>query len=90
MTSYSAFGWLWVLFFVSWIAAAPWARQTAVRLSGRAAMPLYVSTLVVNRKEGHRLVDSGPYAVVRHPIYSGILLAMLAPFLNAGSESSSP
>src|SRR4029079_5146391 len=25
----------------------------------------------VTRKEGHRVIDSGPYAIVRHPIYTG-------------------
>ncbi len=28
-------------------------------------------------KEGHELVTSGPYAVIRHPIYTGILLSVL-------------
>jgi protein-S-isoprenylcysteine O-methyltransferase Ste14 len=28
-------------------------------------------------KEGHALIRSGPYRYVRHPIYSGILLAVL-------------
>lgn len=28
-------------------------------------------------KEGHALVTSGPYAMVRHPIYTGMLLAIL-------------
>ncbi len=32
----------------------------------------------ITRKADHRIVDTGPYAVVRHPIYSGILLAVLA------------
>lgn len=32
----------------------------------------------VARKEGHYLVDTGPYAIVRHPIYTGLLLATLA------------
>ncbi len=32
----------------------------------------------ITRKEGHRIVDSGPYAVVRHPIYTGALTAALA------------
>jgi protein-S-isoprenylcysteine O-methyltransferase Ste14 len=29
-------------------------------------------------KEDHRIVDSGPYGWVRHPIYTGLLLATLA------------
>jgi protein-S-isoprenylcysteine O-methyltransferase Ste14 len=29
----------------------------------------------ITLKEGHRIIDTGPYALVRHPIYSGILLA---------------
>jgi protein-S-isoprenylcysteine O-methyltransferase Ste14 len=32
----------------------------------------------VTKKAGHYLVDSGPYGIVRHPIYTGILLAILA------------
>ncbi|HEX6808031.1 MAG TPA: isoprenylcysteine carboxylmethyltransferase family protein, partial [Gemmatimonadaceae bacterium] len=32
-------------------------------------------------KEGHELVTSGPYAFVRHPIYSGIILAALGTAL---------
>jgi protein-S-isoprenylcysteine O-methyltransferase Ste14 len=32
----------------------------------------------ITRKEGHHVVDTGPYALVRHPIYSGLILALLA------------
>jgi protein-S-isoprenylcysteine O-methyltransferase Ste14 len=32
----------------------------------------------VTRKVNHRVIDSGPYALVRHPIYTGILLAVYA------------
>ena len=31
----------------------------------------------ITRKEGHRLVDTGPYALVRHPIYTGLIGATL-------------
>jgi protein-S-isoprenylcysteine O-methyltransferase Ste14 len=31
----------------------------------------------VTIKEGHELITSGPYAFVRHPIYTGLLLAFL-------------
>ena len=42
---------------------------------------LYLGRLwssAITRKEGHRIVDSGPYALVRHPIYSGIIVGLIA------------
>jgi protein-S-isoprenylcysteine O-methyltransferase Ste14 len=32
----------------------------------------------ITRKERHRVVDTGPYAFMRHPIYTGIITAVLA------------
>lgn len=32
----------------------------------------------VERKEGHVIVESGPYGLVRHPIYTGMLTAFIA------------
>ena len=32
----------------------------------------------ITRKEDHSIVDSGPYGLVRHPIYTGLILAILA------------
>lgn len=32
----------------------------------------------ITRKADHRVVDTGPYGVVRHPIYTGILLSVYA------------
>lgn len=32
----------------------------------------------VTKKENHRVIDTGPYRIVRHPIYTGILLAIYA------------
>jgi protein-S-isoprenylcysteine O-methyltransferase Ste14 len=32
----------------------------------------------VTKKADHRVVDTGPYAIVRHPIYTGILIAIYA------------
>jgi len=31
----------------------------------------------ITRKEAHRLVDTGPYGFVRHPIYTGLITAVL-------------
>ena len=32
----------------------------------------------VGRKADHRIVDTGPYGIVRHPIYTGIIIASVA------------
>jgi protein-S-isoprenylcysteine O-methyltransferase Ste14 len=32
----------------------------------------------VARKDAHRIVDTGPYALTRHPIYTGVLLSIFA------------
>jgi protein-S-isoprenylcysteine O-methyltransferase Ste14 len=32
----------------------------------------------ISRKENHRVVDTGPYGLVRHPIYTGLLASALA------------
>jgi protein-S-isoprenylcysteine O-methyltransferase Ste14 len=32
----------------------------------------------ITRKEQHRVIDTGPYAFVRHPIYTGLITAVLA------------
>ena len=56
-----------VVIFVAGLAFTVWARVHLGRnWSASPAM-----------KEGHELVTTGPYAFVRHPIYSGIILATL-------------
>jgi protein-S-isoprenylcysteine O-methyltransferase Ste14 len=39
----------------------------------------------VTVKEAHTLIRSGPYRLVRHPIYSGIVLALVGTALAIGS-----
>lgn len=39
----------------------------------------------VTRKADHRVVDTGPYRLVRHPIYSGVSLAAIATALLRGT-----
>ncbi len=39
---------------------------------------------VVTLKEGHELIRTGPYRAIRHPIYTGILLAILGTAVAVG------
>jgi protein-S-isoprenylcysteine O-methyltransferase Ste14 len=61
-----AIGWILFLGVIAGMAFAWWARMHLGALwSG-----------TVTRKQDHRIVDTGPYGVVRHPIYTGILFSM--------------
>jgi protein-S-isoprenylcysteine O-methyltransferase Ste14 len=53
--------------FLLGLAVAVWAR---VYLGGNWGMPM-------TQKDNPDLVTTGPYRLIRHPIYSGILLAMI-------------
>lgn len=67
--------WVCVAFAVVGFAFCWWARVHLGRLwSG-----------TITRKADHRVVDTGPYGIVRHPIYTGILLAVLATLAAKGT-----
>jgi protein-S-isoprenylcysteine O-methyltransferase Ste14 len=56
------------------IGFAIWARHTLGRnWSGNPTI-----------KEGHELIEAGPYRVVRHPIYTGFLAAILGTYIGGG------
>lgn len=42
----------------------------------------------VARKAEHHVVDTGPYGIVRHPIYTGIILASMATATMRGTLAS--
>jgi protein-S-isoprenylcysteine O-methyltransferase Ste14 len=49
---------------------------------------LYLGSLwsgSITRKEGHRVVDTGPYRLVRHPIYTGIIAASFLLAIELGA-----
>ena len=59
--------WLGAAVFVVGLLFAVWAREHLGRNWSRS----------VTIKQGHELITSGPYAVARHPIYTGILVGFL-------------
>jgi protein-S-isoprenylcysteine O-methyltransferase Ste14 len=60
--------WISVVIVAAGIACAWWARLHLGSLWSSS----------VTRKANHRVVDTGPYGWVRHPIYFGLLLSLLA------------
>jgi protein-S-isoprenylcysteine O-methyltransferase Ste14 len=123
---------LWVLWFVSWIAASRWSDPAARQTAAGEAVPYRAATVIgalmlffgdraffpgawlwdaglgvgwilvlfialglaftwwariylgrlwsssVTKKADHHVVDTGPYAIVRHPIYTGLIAALSA------------
>ncbi len=59
--------WLGAAVMVAGLLFAVWARE---HLGGN-----WSSSVTI--KQGHELITTGPYAVVRHPIYTGILAGLL-------------
>ena len=66
--------WIGVFLTAAGVAIACWARyHLGANWSG-----------VVTLKEGHELIRTGPYRNIRHPIYTGILLALLGTAIAVG------
>ena len=42
----------------------------------------------ITHKEGHRVIDTGPYGFVRHPIYTGLITGMLATGVAVGTVTA--
>jgi len=66
-----------------WIGLAVTATGLALCVWARLHLGAYWSDKVV-LKVNHQLVQSGPYAHLRHPIYSGVLLGIAGTALAVG------
>jgi protein-S-isoprenylcysteine O-methyltransferase Ste14 len=71
LLSSTALSWIGVALVAIGLGFAGWARVHLGRLwSGRVTL-----------KEGHSIVRTGPYGFVRHPIYTGIVTAIIGTLL---------
>jgi protein-S-isoprenylcysteine O-methyltransferase Ste14 len=73
------FGSIGLVLDIAGVAFAIWARVTLGR---------NWSGTVIATQEGQELVRTGPYAIVRHPIYTGLLLAIAGTALTIGTLAS--
>ena len=42
----------------------------------------------ITHKEGHKVIDTGPYGLVRHPIYTGQIIGLLATSIAVGTVTA--
>jgi protein-S-isoprenylcysteine O-methyltransferase Ste14 len=71
------------LFWIAWLGSALCAAGVLFAIWARRTIGKEWSA-EVQIKEGHQLIRSGPYAHIRHPIYTGLLLATLGTALVIG------
>jgi protein-S-isoprenylcysteine O-methyltransferase Ste14 len=69
---------------IKWLGIALEAAGIAFAIWARNHIGKYWSASV-SLREGHQLIRSGPYARIRHPIYTGILLGIAGTVLWAGT-----
>jgi len=85
------FGWsslpLWTVF----LGIAFHAAGDALLLWTMIVNPFLEKTVRVQTERGHHVVTTGPYAIVRHPMYLGVVLMFMAvPFVLGSVWSFAP
>lgn len=76
-------GGVWLAGSMRWAGFPVTAAGIGFSVWARRHLGRYWSGEVV-LKEGHELIRTGPYALARHPIYTGVLLAILGTAIAGG------
>jgi protein-S-isoprenylcysteine O-methyltransferase Ste14 len=88
----------WPNVHAGWLSERLWPRSVAADWIGLATLAAGLAFAVwarvelgrnwsgsVTVKEGHELIRSGPYAYVRHPIYTGLIAALMGTAVTVGT-----
>jgi protein-S-isoprenylcysteine O-methyltransferase Ste14 len=73
----------WFAFLLAWLSGYFQQKRTE-----RVPLPATQIATTGAVREGHERVQSGPYCFVRHPIYTGLLFAMLGTAVTIGTAAS--
>lgn len=79
------FGWSSLPFWAVFLGIALHASGNVFVVWTMIANPFAEKTVRVQTERGHHVVTTGPYAIVRHPMYLGVVLMFIAVPLVLGS-----
>lgn len=72
------FGWCPLPGVLRWVGLALVALGNVPIVAAMVVNPYLEKTVRIQEERGHRVIDTGAYAIVRHPMYVGTLLQQLA------------
>jgi protein-S-isoprenylcysteine O-methyltransferase Ste14 len=75
---------------LSWILAAMTVTSFLFAWWARIHLGRLWSDWGLTKKAGHHVVDTGPYRLVRHPIYLGLTIAAFATAIEKGTSFALP
>lgn len=100
MATFIVLWWAWFVLMaldavrIGWSAVPPWVQMVGAVAVAAAMYVMFlimrsnnfaVPVVKIQAERGHRVVSDGPYAVVRHPMYSGTLILIAGIPLLLGS-----
>jgi protein-S-isoprenylcysteine O-methyltransferase Ste14 len=81
----SRFHWLAVPWWVSCIGYVLFPVGVGIFTWAEAVNKFFEMTVRIQKDRGHKVIDTGPYAIVRHPGYVGAMLFLVGTALGFGS-----
>lgn len=79
------FRWLAMPVFLQWLGAAGVVASLWIYHQTFRANTFLANVVKIQKERGHTVVSSGPYGIVRHPLYAGTLLFLPMTALLLGS-----
>ena len=79
------YGWMSVPFWTTWPGIVFHVAGDSFMLWAMVVNPHLEGTVRIHSEPGHQVITTGPYAIVRHPMYVGLILVLVGIPLFLGS-----